>query len=68
MSDIRYIRDPEYMRRKESRTVRDDNREILPLCVIEVGKLTVASKVYIDTVSLLISRRYVEIPQSGWHI
>ena len=53
------------MRRKESRTVRDDNREILPLCVIEVGKLTVASKVYIDTVSLLISRRYVEIPQSG---
>ena len=36
MSDVGYFRDPEYLRRKQTRTVCDDNREILPLCVIEV--------------------------------
>ena len=36
MSDIGYFRDHEYLRRKQTRTVCDDNREILPRCVIEV--------------------------------
>ena len=36
MSDIGYFRDPEYVRMKETRTVSDDTREILPRCVLEV--------------------------------
>ena len=44
MSDIGYFRDPEYLRRKEARTARDDTRDILPLCVIEVN-LTATIKV-----------------------
>ena len=37
MSDIGYFRDPEYLQQKEARTAREDNREILLLCVIEVN-------------------------------
>ena len=37
MTDIGYFRDPEYLQRKEARTARDNTREILPLCVIEVN-------------------------------
>ena len=36
MSDIGYFRDPEYVSMKETRTVSDDTREILPRCVLEV--------------------------------
>jgi hypothetical protein len=36
LSELCLFRDPEYLRRKESRTVRDDLREILPACVIQV--------------------------------
>ena len=32
-----FFNDPEYLRRKEAGTVRDDLREILPLCVIQVN-------------------------------
>ena len=31
-----FFKDPEYLRRKESHTVRDDHRELLPACVIQV--------------------------------
>ena len=36
LSDICVWRDPEYLQRKEERTVRDDRRDIHPPCVIQV--------------------------------
>ena len=41
LKDLGVWRDEEYMKRKEERTARDDRREIIPLCIIEVrNKLT----------------------------
>ena len=39
LNDLGLWRDPEYLQRKEERTERDDRREILPHCVIEVSTL-----------------------------
>ena len=36
LSDLGVWRDEEYIARKELRTVRDDRRDIMPDCVIEV--------------------------------
>ena len=58
MSDIGYFRDPEYLRRKEARTARDDTREILPPCVIEVN-FTATIKI-VQLMHTPTSRRYVD--------
>jgi len=36
LNDLCVWQDPEYLRRKERRTVRDDRRDILPPCIIQV--------------------------------
>ena len=36
LNDLGVWRDPEYLRRKERRTVRDDRRDVLPACVLKV--------------------------------
>ena len=36
LTELCFFKDPEYLRGKERRTVRDDRREILPTCVIQV--------------------------------
>ena len=37
LSDLGVWRDPEYLMRKERRTVRDDRREIMPTCITTMG-------------------------------
>ena len=36
LSSLGVWRDPEYLQRKEMRTVRDDRRDIMPDCVLKV--------------------------------
>ncbi len=36
MKDLGLWSDPEYLRRKQGRTVRHDRREVIPECIIEV--------------------------------
>ena len=37
LQDLGVWRDEEYLRRKETRTVRDDKRDIMPACVLTVS-------------------------------
>ena len=37
LSTLGFWRDEAYLRRKESRTQREDKREIIPDCIVEVG-------------------------------
>lgn len=55
LTDMCFFRDPEYLRRKEGRTVRDDRREILPMCIVEVTVMLLARFV---VVNIHIPRRF----------
>ena len=43
LTKLYYFKDSEYLHRKEGQTVRDDRREILPACMIQVIHCTKSS-------------------------
>ena len=53
-------RDEEYLRKKEGRTVRDDRRDIMPDCVLEVHTI---SPMHVQNTILPITGDTEEIPQ-----